>query len=377
GIIKTLTSEGGWEGSDIAEVFTEIDKEVRAKVPKSPDTVTKSDDVSNSHQTKTSNSTVAVETGSKQTDTKNVTVDESDLNHESVSESDSSKEENPTEDTKTGGGNHTMVVIVGLLIILGIVGGSVYAFFALKESPITPYEVLMMSSANYADATSIKTDGSFLMGGVFKTQDQNNSQYSGFEMPLQEISGSYGMKYVIQYTTEKENPLAEGEFDIHVDGKYSFFNIDFDAKIAFRVVDNFVYVKFDDMTQLPIPVDLSLIQGEWIEIDLNKFLEASGTTLEEALAVNKEQEEKALRVFKEVLEDSDIIEFINTHFVSVEDEEEISGDNYHYRVKLTARELEKLFIEVAVSLRENEEFLTLIPDIAGWDKDTTEEEHRD
>jgi hypothetical protein len=245
-----------------------------------------------------------------------------------------------------------MLTSILTLILLGLIAGAVYAYVVFHGSQ-TPHTVLSSSIRNVMSQSSYKQEG------VVKVETKMTQE--GMSEP---ISFTSSAEFVARTQDAGDARNMDGFLSIHTGGSYTVFSLDFNLEMEMRVVDNVLYVYVSRISELPLEIDMSPVTQRWIAFDIERFSQEVGSFDETTLGVSDLDQETFLGIAEDILQDPEIISFINEHFVLVEDSpenEDVRNTNaYHYRLDLSTDDLKELFVELSVALYESESFRAFV-----------------
>ena len=354
-IVKTLRSQGGWEEADVADAFAKIGQaKMKSGEPQKEPQKTEDEVCKLSKQDPFA--------GVEQKDPLKA------QGARSVAQPDQTVHETHHPDSilgqvsgqkKGGGGKKVITTIVIIIVLLGICAGGVYGYYTYFKDP-KPLDILLEATAKGMEVTAAREKGDLEFGLTMDVSDNaNTAMYDLFASD--EMSFSYLVSYDMKYDiSDVANQKVDGSLTFGLKGDMGFMEANFEGTADIKMVDNIIYLQLRDTTPF-MELDLSEYENRWIEIDLENIMPGIGIDMEELMAMQTEQQEEALEVLQELLNDPEIVKIINRSG-KVEDVVDANGNKeYHLTFQvsqedwkiLTKRAFET-FKEMAITMMEEE-----------------------
>ena len=350
-IIKTLRSQGGWEDADVADAFAKIGQAKMANVgyQKAGDEVRKL-------------SKQDPFAGAEQKDPLKA------QGAQSAAQPDQAVHETHQPDSilgqvagqkKEGGSKKAITTIIFIVVLLGGCAGGVYGYFTYFKDP-KPLDILLEAAAKGMEVTTAREKGDLEFGLTMDVSDNaNTAMYDLFASD--EMSFNYLVSYDMAYDiSDITNQKVDGSLTFGLEGNMGFMEANFEGTADIKMVNNIIYLQLRDTTPF-MELDLSEYEDRWIEIDLENIMPGIGIDMEELMAMQGEQQEEALEMLQELLNDPEIVKIINRSG-KVEEVVDVNGNKeYHltFQVsqedwKILTKRAFKTFKEMAITMMEEE-----------------------
>ncbi|MCK5493431.1 MAG: hypothetical protein KAJ14_10015, partial [Candidatus Omnitrophica bacterium] len=318
-IIKTLRSQGGWEDADVADAFAKIGQAKMANVgyQKAGDEVRKL-------------SKQDPFAGAEQKDPLKA------QGAQSAAQPDQAVHETHQPDSilgqvagqkKEGGSKKAITTIIFIVVLLGGCAGGVYGYFTYFKDP-KPLDILLEAAAKGMEVTAAREKGDLEFGLTMDVSDNaNTAMYDLFASD--EMSFNYLVSYDMAYDiSDITNQKVVGSLTFGLEGNMGFMEANFEGTADIKMVNNIIYLQLRDTTPF-MELDLSEYEDRWIEIDLENIMPGIGIDMEELMAMQGEQQEEALEMLQELLNDPEIVKIINRSG-KVEEVVDVNGNKeYH------------------------------------------------
>lgn len=256
--------------------------------------------------------------------------------------------------TSTGSGKKPKLFFVLILLIIAIIiAGGVYAYTQFFARP-TPEEVISKMFDQSENITSYEYSGGL--------QAKINLQEILEEDEIEDLEGlfSVGNTFRLQFSGKAkilEDKKVQNEMDIQLgDENISYINA------HFKMFDQTVYLKIDNIPFLSMLFDTSSITNIWIKIDqeelgFQEYVEEIEDFEQPKTDLSKEDIERLQKVFKDTK--------VLTVTEELEDEKFDGIDTYHYKAKLESSGLVILTKELMdiMQVPEGEELTTELEEI--------------
>ena len=350
-IIKTLKSQGGWEEGDVADAFAKIGqaKALNTKPQTAGDEVrkfSKPDPFASGGQ-----DPLIAQGARNMTQVIDQTTQEAHGPDSILGQ--------VSEQKKEGGGKKAITAIVIIIVLLGICAGAAYGYFTYFKNP-KPLDILLEATVKSMEVTVAREKGDLEFGLTMDVSDNaDTAMYNLF------ASNAMSFKYLVSYDmgydiSDVANQKINGSLTFELEGDMGLMEANFKGTADIKMVDNIIYLQLRDTTPF-MELDLSEYENRWIEIDLENIMPGIGIDIEELMAMQGEQQEEALEVLQELLNDPEIVKIINRSG-KIKDSTDANGNKeYHLTFQISQEDWKILtkrafetFKEMAITMMEEE-----------------------